>query len=70
MLDVNRGEVVEVLDVCFSPPDCHPRSSVHFVFLPSAEYPGMVATFLCSSSCVYGFCMVFVPLIVSVLSSS
>ena len=70
VLDVNRDEVVEVLVVNFSPSDRHLRSSVHLVVLPSAEYRGMVVTFLCSSFCVYGFCMVFLPLIVSMLSSS
>ena len=37
MRDVNRGEVVDVLDVSFCPPDRHLRSSVSFVVLPSAE---------------------------------
>ena len=59
MLDVNRGDVVEVLDVSFSPPDRHLRSSENIVVLPSAEYQGMVATFLCSSFCVNGFRMIF-----------
>ena len=57
VLDVYRGEVVEVLDVSFNPYNRH---------LPSAEYRGMVATFLRSSFCVNGFCMVFLPSIVSV----
>ena len=51
VLDVNRGEVVEVLDVSFSPPDRHLRSSVYLVVLPSADYWGI-------SFCVYGFCTV------------
>ena len=69
VLNVNRGDVVEVLDASFSPPDRHLRSSVYLVVLPSAEYRGMVVTFLCSSFYVHGFCIVFLPLIVSVLSS-
>ena len=59
MLDVNRGEVVEVLDVSFSPPDLHLRSSVYLVVLPSVENRAMVVTFLCSSFCINGFCMFF-----------
>ena len=31
MLDVNRSEVVEVLDVRFNPPDRHLRRSICFV---------------------------------------
>ena len=60
MLDVNRGEVVEVLDVSLSPPGRHLRSSEYLVVLPSAQCWGMVD----------GFCMVFLPLIVSVPFSS
>ena len=60
MLDVNSGEVVEVLDASLSPPDRHLRSSEYLVVLPSAQYWGMVD----------GFCMVFLPLIVSVPLSS
>ena len=70
VLDVNRSEAVEALDVSFSPPDRHLRSLVYLVVLPSAEYRRMVATFLCSSFCVNGFRMIFLPWIVSVLSSS
>ena len=70
VLDVNRGEVVEVLDVSFSPPERHLGSLVYLVVPSSAEYRGMVSTFLCSSFCVCGFCMVSLPLIVSVLSPS
>ena len=44
--DVNRGEVVEVLDVSFSPPDRQLRRSVYLVVLPSAQCRGMVATLL------------------------
>ena len=68
MLDVNRDEVVEVLDVSFSPPDCHLGSSVNFVVLPYAEYRGMVAKFLWSTFCVTGLCMVFLPLNVRAFS--
>ena len=46
MLDVNRGEVVEVLDVSFSPPDRQMRSSENLFVLPSAEYRGMVSVSL------------------------
>ena len=35
VLDVNLDEVVEILDVSFSPPDRQLRSSVYFVVLPS-----------------------------------
>ena len=70
MLDVNCGEVVEVFDVSFSPPDRRLRSSVYLVVLPSAQYRGVVAAFLCSSFCVNGFCMVYRSLSVSVLSPS
>ena len=48
MLDVNRGEVVEVLDVRLNAPVRHLRSSVYFVVLPSVQYRGMVAAFLSS----------------------
>ena len=64
MLDVNSGEVVEELDASLSPPDRHLRSSENLVVLPSSQYWGMVATFLCSSFCVHGICIVFLPLIV------
>ena len=43
MLDVNRGDVAEVLDVRVSSSDRHLGSSVYFVFLPSAQYRGVVA---------------------------
>ena len=68
VLDVNRGDVVAVLDASF-PPGVHLRSSENIIVLPSAEYRRMDATFLCSSFGVHGFCMVFLPLIVSVHSS-
>ena len=53
MLDVNRGEVVEVFDERLSPPDRHLRSSENFVDLPSAQYRGVVAAFVCSSHGVH-----------------
>ena len=42
--DVNRGEVFELLDVSFSPPDRQLRRSENLVVLPSAQCRGMVAT--------------------------
>ena len=45
MLDVNRSEVVEVLDVRLNPPDRHLRSSICFVVMPSAQYRGVVFRF-------------------------
>ena len=70
MLDVNRGDVAEVLDVRVSSSDRHLGSSVYFVFLPSAQYRGVVAVSPYSSFCINGLTMVYLPLVVSVLFPS
>ena len=69
MLAVNCGDVVEVLDVRLRPSDRHLRRSVCFVILPSAQYRGVSAASSYSSFCVNGFCMVYLPLVMSVLFS-
>ena len=43
MLDVNRGDAVEVLDVRLRPSGRHLRRSVCFVILPSDQYKSVVA---------------------------
>ena len=48
MLDVYRGDVVEVLDVRLRPSHRRLRRSVCFVSRPSAQKRGMVAAFSCS----------------------
>ena len=53
--DVNRGDVVEVLDMRLSPIYGQLRSSVYFVVLPSAQCRGVVAASSCPSFCVNGF---------------
>ena len=62
MLDVNRGDVVEVLDVRLRPTDRHLRRSVCFVILPSAQFRGVGAASSCSSFCINGFGMVHLPI--------
>ena len=68
--DVNLGDVVEVLDPLFSPTVYQLRSWVCFVVLRSVQYRGVFVSFRCSSSCIHGFLMIHLSLVVSALSPS
>ena len=68
MTNVNLGAVVEVLDPLVSPTVYQLRRSAYFVVLPSVQFRSVFAAFQCSSSCIYGFVMIHLPLVVFALS--
>ena len=67
---VDLGDVVEVLDPLVSPSVYQLRFSENFVVLPSAPYRSVFAAFRCSSFCIHGFVMIFLPWVVTSFKSS